>query len=103
MMTNRLLLTEDTVELVMRLLLSGAIDRTIACQLVTPWVVGDLPSTRLAESGAQAIHGFDLVRVGGREHHPSAPDREHDFLFDDREVATRCHTWLVRGRETESS
>lgn len=102
-MTNLLLLTEDTVELVMRFLLSGAIDRTVACQLVTPGVAGDLLSTRLAESGALATHGFDLVRVGGREYHPSAPDRGHDFLIDDREVAARCHNWLVRAdREVES-
>lgn len=90
-------LTEETVALLMRLLINGHITRPVACGFVTPWVEGDLPSSGLAESGAQYVHGFDLVgdwagRVG---HAPSLSD-DHEYLFDRDEMVRRCEKWLEK-------
>ena len=89
-------LTEDVVELVMRLLLCHEIDRTVACRFVAPWVEGTLPSSSLAESGAQTIHGLDIVRHDGLALHPLTPDADNEFAVDDDELARRCHEWLRR-------
>lgn len=90
-----LLLTEDTVELVMRLLLADRIDRTVTCAFVRPWVEQDLPSTTLAQSGAQTVHGLDLVAAAdGRVRHPPASPPEHEYAVDRAELVRRCEAWL---------
>ena len=95
-MDSKLILTVDTVELVMRMLINGVIDRTVAGRLVAPWVEGDLPSSPTAESGAQTIHGLDVVRdEDGRESHPQPPDDELDFAVDRAELIRRCERWLA--------
>lgn len=95
MLNSKLILTDDTVELIMRLLLEDAVDRTVACRFVTPWVEGDLPSSPTAESGAQTIHGLDIVREDGRETHPRTPDDELEFAVDRAELVRRCERWLA--------
>ncbi|MEU4362163.1 hypothetical protein [Promicromonospora sp. NPDC023987] len=95
LLPDQLLLTEDMVELVMRLLLAGEIDRTVACQFVSPWVEGTLPSTRQAESGAQTLHGLDLVRDElGRVWHPRCQDPDLRFEVGQAEMVRRCEKWL---------
>lgn len=95
-MLHQLLLTEDVVELVMRLLLAGEIDRIVACQFVTPWVEGELPSTKLAESGAQTIHGLDIARDDeGRQFHPRRSEANPSFEVDSAELIRRCQRWLL--------
>ena len=90
------LLTDDTIELVMRLLLTDAIDRTVACRFVAPWVEGVLPSAGTAESGAQTIHGLDVVRgTDGRETHPDVPDAGLAFEVGRTELVRRCERWLA--------
>lgn len=88
-------LTEETVALLMRLLISGQIARPVACQFVAPWVEGDLPSSGLAHSGAQTVHGLDLVGDGaGLVWHAPALSDDHDFIFSRYEMVFRCKQWL---------
>ena len=91
------LLTQDVIVFLMMALLGGRLSREDACRLVTPWVEGTSPSTRLAEDGAQLIHGFDVV-VGsdGREYHASTTDGAHGFRMHDDEMKARCQTWVAR-------
>lgn len=90
------LLTDDTIELVMRLLLADAIDRTVACRFVAPWVEGVLPAAGTAESGAQTIHGLDVVHgADGREAHPEVPDAGLAFKVGRDELVRRCERWLA--------
>ncbi|WP_265523124.1 hypothetical protein [Oerskovia flava] len=100
MSSRPFMLTEDVVEMLMRLVMERVIDRTVACRFVTPWVVGDLPAERVAETGAQTIHGLDVIRLGdGREAHPSTPDDGQPFIVDHDELVRRCDRWLsVAGR-----
>lgn len=96
-------LDENLVELVMRLVLDGQIDRTVACRFVTPWVEGQLPSTPRAESGAQIIHGLDIVREDGLAVHPNTPDTGVSFAIDREEMVRRCSQWLRAADRTSRS
>jgi hypothetical protein len=100
---SELRLTEETVALLMRLLIAGQITRPVACGLVAPWVEGDLPSSNLAHSGAQYVHGFDLMGdwAGRVWHAPSLGD-DHEYLFDRDEMVRRCETWLEQYRLMQS-
>src|SRR6185369_5687968 len=72
------------------------LSRTAACSFVTPWVEGLLPATRLAESGAQTIHGLDVVRDRlGHHIHPRGGDAGLDFIVDEAELIRRCERWLA--------
>jgi len=95
-------LTEDMVEQLIRQVLAGTLSRTAACSFVTPWAEGLLPATRLAESGAQTIHGLDVVRDRlGHHIHPRGGDAGLDFIVDEAELIRRCERWLaVAGRDT---
>lgn len=96
-------LSEDIVAFIMRALLDGRIDRDAACRLLVPWVEGDGPSSMQAESGAQLVHGFDIVLdAEGRAFHASDLRGAHDrtYVVTDAELFARSHAWLARlGRE----
>ena len=87
-------LTTEIVAFLMEALLAGRLTREAACRLVTPWVEGVLPSTPLAEAGAQLLHGFDVIAREGREYHASVVG-EGGFLVPERDVSERCRSWLV--------
>jgi hypothetical protein len=88
-------LTEDIVAVVMRLLISGEIERPVACRFLAPWVEGDLPSSPRAESGAQTVHGLDIVRNdAGHEVHPMIASNDYPFVVDTAEMIRRCVQWL---------
>lgn len=99
---STLRLTEETVALLMRLLMAGQITRPVAHAFVAPWVEGDLPSSGLAHSGALYVHGFDLVGdwAGRVWHAPSLSD-DHEYLFDRDEMVRRCEAWLEEYRLTQ--
>ncbi|RNB47605.1 hypothetical protein EDM22_12130 [Agromyces tardus] len=95
-------LTEETVALVMHLLISGEITRPVACRFVAPWVEGDLPTSGRAHSGAQYVHGFDLVGDGGsRVWHAPSLDDDHEYIFDRDEMVHRCEAWLAKSQLTQ--
>lgn len=49
----------------------------------------------MAESGAQTIHGMDIVKdEAGLAYHPRGETGFHNYLIDDNEVARRCEQWL---------
>lgn len=91
------LLTTEIVVFLMTALTAGRLSREAACALVTPWVEGTLPSSMLAEDGAQLIHGFDVIVGGdGRERHASTTPGPHGFQVSDDELIARCQAWLAR-------
>lgn len=88
-------LTEDIVAVVMRLLISGEIERPVACRFLAPWVEGVLPSSPHAESGAQTVHGLDIVlNDAGNEVHPMIASNDYPFIVDNAEMIRRCVDWL---------
>ena len=101
-MMSALRLSEDTVALFMRLLIAGHITRPVARGFVAPWVEGDLPSSALAHSGAQYVHGFDLVGDwAGRVWHATSLGDDHEYLIGRDELVRRCETWLERYQLTQ--
>ncbi|MFD1575124.1 hypothetical protein ACFSEO_13360 [Agromyces cerinus subsp. nitratus] len=88
-------LTEEVVAFVMELLIAGEIQRPVACRFVAPWVEGDLPASTRARTGAQTIHGLDIVRDdAGREVHPGVTADDLPFVVDANEMRRKCWQWL---------
>ena len=88
-------LTDEVVAVVMELLITGEIQRPVACRFVAPWVEGDLPASTRARTGAQTIHGFDIVRDdAGREVHPGVATDDLPFVVDTNEMSRICRQWL---------
>jgi hypothetical protein len=94
-------LTEDVVAFLMNALVDGDISRETCCAFVAPWVEGGLPSTPLAEDGAQLIHGFDIgLTDDGLAFHNSEHGWEISYEIGREDMVNRCSTWLAMYRES---
>lgn len=91
---SKVILDASIVAFMMDALIDGRLPRTVAHDLVAPWIEGDAEIESEALGGATLIHGLDLVSAGSPSLLQHAESEEEQFVTSRAELIDRCTAWL---------